>query len=168
MKLSKNLHVWNYKAQGFHIWYIASSRGSLPKLFKLCPWGMLHCDLWPFPQVSDPGTCGPSCHIKHFVFYSILKWNINQFVILFIFTWSKLIDTGLWLIVISPWLWSAFWNLFCPRLLFLSMWSLNGVLFKCIFVLKFFMIIFIRPKWNFLHIMVWHPSLRLFVNHGIL
>jgi len=26
-------------AQSFHIWYIASSRGPLPKLFKLCPWG---------------------------------------------------------------------------------------------------------------------------------
>jgi len=33
----KNLFVWNYKAQSFHIWYIASSRGHLPKLFKLCP-----------------------------------------------------------------------------------------------------------------------------------
>jgi len=35
----KNLLVWNYKAQSFHIWYIASSRGLLPKLFKLSPWG---------------------------------------------------------------------------------------------------------------------------------
>ena len=35
----KNLLVWNNKAQRFHIWYIASSRGPLPKLFKLCPWG---------------------------------------------------------------------------------------------------------------------------------
>ena len=35
----KNLLVQNYKAQSFHIWYIASSRGPLPKLFKLCPWG---------------------------------------------------------------------------------------------------------------------------------
>ena len=34
MKL-KNLLVWNYKAHSFHIWYIASSRGPLPKLFKL-------------------------------------------------------------------------------------------------------------------------------------
>jgi len=36
----KNLLVLNYKAQSFHIWYIhvASSRGPLPKLFKLCPW----------------------------------------------------------------------------------------------------------------------------------
>jgi len=32
--------VWNCnKAQRFHIWYIASSRGPLPKLFKLCPGG---------------------------------------------------------------------------------------------------------------------------------
>jgi len=35
----KNLLVWNYKAQGFHIWYIASSRGLLPRMFKLYPWG---------------------------------------------------------------------------------------------------------------------------------
>jgi len=35
----KNHLVWNYKAQSFHIWYIASSRGPLPKLLKLCPWG---------------------------------------------------------------------------------------------------------------------------------
>ena len=35
----KNLLVRNYKAQSFHIWYIASSRCPLPKLFKLCPWG---------------------------------------------------------------------------------------------------------------------------------
>jgi len=41
----KNLLVWNYKAQSFHISYIASSRGPLPKLFKLCPWGQI----WPCP-----------------------------------------------------------------------------------------------------------------------
>jgi len=41
----KNLLVGNYKAQGFHIWYIASSWGPLPKLFKLCPW--VHN--WPSP-----------------------------------------------------------------------------------------------------------------------
>jgi len=35
----KNPLVRNYKAQRFHIWYIASSRGPLPKLFKLYPWG---------------------------------------------------------------------------------------------------------------------------------
>jgi len=34
----KNLLVRNYKAQSFYIWYIALSRGLLPKLFKLCPW----------------------------------------------------------------------------------------------------------------------------------
>ena len=33
----KYLLVWNYKAQRFHIWYIASSRGPLQKLFKLYP-----------------------------------------------------------------------------------------------------------------------------------
>jgi len=26
----KNLFVWNYKVQSFHIWYIISSRGPLP------------------------------------------------------------------------------------------------------------------------------------------
>ena len=41
----KNLLVWNYKAQSFHIYYIESSRGPLPKLFKLCPWGQN----WPRP-----------------------------------------------------------------------------------------------------------------------
>jgi len=41
----KNLLVWNNKAQSFHIWYIASSRGPLLKLFKLCPWGQN----WPRP-----------------------------------------------------------------------------------------------------------------------
>jgi len=32
----KKLLVWNYKAQSIHSLYIASSRGPLPKLFKLC------------------------------------------------------------------------------------------------------------------------------------
>jgi len=32
----KNLLVWNYKTQSFHIWYLTSYRGPLPKLFKLC------------------------------------------------------------------------------------------------------------------------------------
>jgi len=41
----KNLLVWNYKAHSFYIWYIASSRGPLPKLFKLCPLGQN----WPRP-----------------------------------------------------------------------------------------------------------------------
>jgi len=34
----KNL-LWNCKAQSIHIWNIASSRGPLQRLFKLCPWG---------------------------------------------------------------------------------------------------------------------------------
>jgi len=41
----KNLLVWNYKAQSFHIWYIASSSGPLPQLFKLYPCGQN----WPRP-----------------------------------------------------------------------------------------------------------------------
>jgi len=41
----KNLLVQNYKAQSFHIWYIALFRGPLPKLFKLCTWGQN----WPRP-----------------------------------------------------------------------------------------------------------------------
>jgi len=40
-----NLIVWHYKAQNFHIWYIASSTYPLPKLFKLCHWGQN----WPRP-----------------------------------------------------------------------------------------------------------------------
>ena len=35
----KNPLLWHYKTQSFHIWYIASFRGPLPMLFKLCPWG---------------------------------------------------------------------------------------------------------------------------------
>jgi len=41
----KNLLVWNYKDQSFHNWYIASSRGPLPNLFKFCRWGQN----WPRP-----------------------------------------------------------------------------------------------------------------------
>jgi len=33
----KNLLVQNYKVQSFHIWYITSSRGPLPKLFNYAP-----------------------------------------------------------------------------------------------------------------------------------
>ena len=44
----KNLLVCNFKAQSFHISYITSSKGTLPKLFKLCPWGSLQmAPLWP-------------------------------------------------------------------------------------------------------------------------
>jgi len=41
----KNLLVFNYQAQSFHIGYIASSRGPRPKLLKLCPLGQY----WPCP-----------------------------------------------------------------------------------------------------------------------
>jgi len=45
MQCLKNLLVWNYKAQSFHMWYIALSRDPLPRVFKLCPWGQI----WPCP-----------------------------------------------------------------------------------------------------------------------
>jgi len=44
----KKFLVLNHKAQSFYIWYIASSRGPLSKLFKLCPWGQN----WPRPGGS--------------------------------------------------------------------------------------------------------------------
>jgi len=47
----KNLLVRNYEAQSFHIWYIASSRGPLPKLFRLCPWDQK----WSRPGVQQIG-----------------------------------------------------------------------------------------------------------------
>jgi len=60
----KNLLVWKYKAQSSHSWCITSSRGPLPifawtTVVVLCKW--LYCDLWPFPQISDPGAFGSSC-----------------------------------------------------------------------------------------------------------
>jgi len=45
----KNLLVWNYKVQSFHILYIASSRGPILKLFKLCPCGQN----WPRPECHN-------------------------------------------------------------------------------------------------------------------
>ena len=36
-----------------------------------CKW--LHCDLWPFPQVSDPGPSGPSCLIMYLKIYIFIK-----------------------------------------------------------------------------------------------
>ena len=49
----KNILVWNYKAQIVLIWHIASSRGPLPQLFKLFPWGsLLLAPLWPLTFFS--------------------------------------------------------------------------------------------------------------------
>ena len=39
MKISQNLLLKNHKAHSFDIWYVASSNGPLPSLFKLCPPG---------------------------------------------------------------------------------------------------------------------------------
>jgi len=58
----KNRLVWNYNAQSFHIWYKASSRGPLPKLFKLCPLGQN----WPRPGGHN-----------FTLIYNIMKYDIR-------------------------------------------------------------------------------------------
>jgi len=78
----KNLLVWNYKAQDFHIWYIASSRGPLPKLFKLSFWGQN----WPHP-------------VGHNFTLNYIRKTANDF-----FSWTgygnvtKLNRNGLWVV----------------------------------------------------------------------
>ena len=47
-KIFKNLLLLNRKARSLDILCVALSRGSLPSLFKLCPWGQN----WPRPGVS--------------------------------------------------------------------------------------------------------------------
>jgi len=64
----KNIIVWNYKAQSFHRWCITSSWGPLP-IFGGQHW-WLHCDLWLFPQVSDPMSFVPCCL---FIIYNFLN-----------------------------------------------------------------------------------------------
>jgi len=80
--ICKNLLVWDYKARSFHIWYIASSRGPLPKLFELCPCGQ---------NWSRPGG-------HNFTFYYIRKSSND------IFSWTtngnltKLNRNGSWVV----------------------------------------------------------------------
>jgi len=50
----KNIYVWNYKAQIFHIQYLVDNIS-----------GPLHLDPWPFSQVSDLGPFRPSCLLAH-------------------------------------------------------------------------------------------------------
>jgi len=60
------------KLQGPELSYLMSSTNIWwTTLVVLCKW--LHCDLWPFPQVSDPGPFGPSC----------LLVSLNRIVILY-------------------------------------------------------------------------------------
>jgi len=40
----------------------------------LCKW--LHCDLWPFPQVSDPGPSGPSSLLNCYLCRNFVKYMI--------------------------------------------------------------------------------------------
>ena len=42
-KTFKNLRLRNHKAESFHIWYMATSRGPLYSLLKESPWGQK----WP-------------------------------------------------------------------------------------------------------------------------
>ena len=42
----KNLLLWNHKAESFHIWYMATSRGPFDALLKESPWGKK----WPHPR----------------------------------------------------------------------------------------------------------------------
>jgi len=65
----------------------------------LCNW--LHCDLWPFPQVSDPGPFGPSC------FKCLPKTHYCMFS-----RWSHLRAWfGLWVCrprCLTTWMWQGF------------------------------------------------------------
>jgi len=81
----KNI-LWNNKAQSFYIWYITSSRGPLPKLFKLCPAGQ---------NWTRPGEEG----VHNFTLNYIRKTS-NDF-----FSWTangnmtKLDRNGLWVVL---------------------------------------------------------------------
>jgi len=72
-EIFKNLLVWNYKAQSFHIWYIASSTGPLPKLFKLSPWGQN----WPRPFWPRPGVHNFTLNYKRKTANNFLSWTAN-------------------------------------------------------------------------------------------
>jgi len=77
----KNLLVWNYKAQHFHIWYIASSRGPLTKLFKLCPWGQI----WPCPW-------GHNFTLNYTVFH--ILYIFSYFIVLYFYSPMNEISNG--------------------------------------------------------------------------
>ena len=38
----------------------------------------IHCDLWPFPQVSDPGPSGPSCYKFHKTCFKPLNYKMHH------------------------------------------------------------------------------------------
>jgi len=77
----KNLLVWNYKAQSFHVWYIVSSRCPLPKFLKLCLWGQY----WPRPWVT----------ILHWIIQGKLKTTSSLETLLGIWPNSKGMIPGL-------------------------------------------------------------------------
>ena len=79
----KNLLVWNYKAQGFHIWFIASSKGPLPKFFKLYPRGQN----WPCPRGHNFTLNYIRKTANDFFFF----WTANG-------NFTKLNRNGLWVV----------------------------------------------------------------------
>jgi len=85
----KNILVWNKRAFLFGTMYIAS-------LVVLCK--LLHCDPWPFPQVSDLGPFGPSCFI-----YSYTYWLYFKFCCCLSFCLNRLRTHYPWTLTMKIW-----------------------------------------------------------------
>ena len=80
----QNLLVWNYKALSFRVWYVALSRGPIPKLFKLCSWGQN----WPRPGYYNFTL---SCYNQLFLFWCSLFLNYHLALVLTQLTWTLII-----------------------------------------------------------------------------
>jgi len=77
----KNLLVWKYEAQRFHIWCITSSKGPLPIFGGQHKWSFVNgstvtFDL--FPHLSDPGPYGPSCFFRTLNAYNVIGTLLNE------------------------------------------------------------------------------------------
>jgi len=75
------------KLQGLELSYLmyniilrSSTKIWWTTLVVLCKWP--HCDLWPFPQVSDPGPFGPSCYI-------LFIYVMNMIICMFTWTFQE-------------------------------------------------------------------------------
>jgi len=55
----------------------------------LCKW--IHCDLFPFPQVSNPGPIGPSCFKTDF--HLCARWGSKQPACFFLHTYLCILRT---------------------------------------------------------------------------
>ena len=51
--------------------HATKTRNTRTTLVVLCKW--LHCDLWPFPKVSDTGPFGPSCLVYVLSYYIVVQ-----------------------------------------------------------------------------------------------